>query len=193
MSRFQVVAAFIAVFAVAGLSLPAVSAAPAGVAWRQDLRQATSDVGRSGRPLLLFFGSPSCGPCHRMLRETFANAEVAGAVNQRFVPVLINADADPALTSQLGVDAYPTIVIADKSKIVGRVTGFQTSAELTRALAAWGPPPAVRAVVRERTGEQPFLRSRPPISAAPVFHNPFVRSDIFVPENPAVPNDSDSR
>lgn len=165
-------------------------AAPAGVAWRTDLRQAMAEVARDHQPLLLFFESPSCGPCRRMLQETFADAKVAAAVNGGFVPVLVDGNQQPGLTAQLGVEAFPTIVVLRDGKVVQRLVGFRTTAELNPVLAAARPRAALRATIAATPAAaarspEPSLRTeaarpwyrpgeRLPIPSGPGFRNPFI-------------------
>lgn len=165
-----------------------VQAANGPIAWRTDLGQATAEVARSRQPLLLFFESRSCGPCRRMLLETFADASVAMAVNNGFVPVLVEGDRQPALTARLGVDAFPTVMVVRGDRVEQRLVGFRSPAELQPTLALGTAAAAARGgassllrryapSVRTRAPQpQPPPGGRPPIPTGPGFHNPFAQA-----------------
>jgi thiol-disulfide isomerase/thioredoxin len=125
----------------AGLLTIFTSRAQAGpIAWHKDLQAAMRESARQQKPVLVSVGARWCGPCRKMHAETFPNAAFAALVNSQFIPVLIDADEQPAVIQKLGVDSFPTVlVISSANKIVGRFTGFHTASQLQSRLAAFKP------------------------------------------------------
>jgi thiol-disulfide isomerase/thioredoxin len=118
------------------------AAQAAGVAWHGNLQEAAQQAAAQHKPLLVMVKARWCGPCHKMLEQTFPNPAVAARINSQFVPVLLDADEHAAVVQSLGVEAMPTVlVIAPDRKVTGRLTGFQSAAQLDAQLAALAPPP----------------------------------------------------
>jgi thiol-disulfide isomerase/thioredoxin len=128
---------------VAAIAVFGASRAQAGpIAWRRDLRRACREAAQCRRPLLVVVGARWCGPCRKMHAETFPNPAVVARVNSQFVPVLLDADAQTNDVKQLGVEAFPTVlVVSPEQKIIGRLTGFQSAAQLNARLASYLPAP----------------------------------------------------
>ncbi len=73
-----------------------------------------------------------CGPCKQMSRTTFADSTVIRFFNENFINAKMDMEAGdgPALGSQYGVQAYPTLLFADPNgKIVHRAVGFHDAKE----------------------------------------------------------------
>lgn len=143
------------------------AAQAAGVAWHGNLREAAQQAAAQHKPLLVMVKARWCGPCHKMLQQTFPNPAVAARINSHFVPVLLDADEHAATVQALGIEAMPTVlVISPERKVTGRFTGFQSAAQFDAHLAALTPapqrrfaPPPFRGWGSPATG--PSLASRP--------------------------------
>jgi thiol:disulfide interchange protein len=60
--------------------------------------QAPAIARRSGRPLFVHLYAPGCKGCETLDQTTYMDRDVADVLNERFVPVLLNARRDnPAL------------------------------------------------------------------------------------------------
>lgn len=122
----------------------------AGINWHKDLASADREATSRNKPLLVMVDAPWCGYCRKMLAQTFPNPAVATRINAQFIPVLVNADEQPALVQSLKIEAMPTIlVVAPGRRIMARFTGFQTAAQLDARLAplaAASPPPRIQAL-----------------------------------------------
>jgi thioredoxin-related protein len=100
--------------ALAGLVLLAVlnaAAAAAGtgvVAWRS-LDAALTEAEAVGKPVMIHFTAEWCGWCKKMKREVYAQGDVAAALNEEFVPAMVDTDRRPDLKARYGVRGLPTI------------------------------------------------------------------------------------
>lgn len=112
----------------------------AQIAWRKDFAGAAREAQRLRKPLLVVVGARWCGYCQQMQQQTFPNAAVSQRVNGQFIPVLIDADEQPAVVEQLNVSALPTVlVMSPERKVLNRSSGFQSATDLNTQLAAFQP------------------------------------------------------
>jgi thioredoxin-like negative regulator of GroEL len=115
------------------------------VNWRSDYKKAREEAERTGRPLFIDVGSDNCYWCKQLDTRTFTDAEVITLLNQRFIPLRINADHDPYYIKALRVQSYPTMVVAESAgKILRYQEGFVEADALKellgKVLAAVGVP-----------------------------------------------------
>jgi thioredoxin-like negative regulator of GroEL len=110
------------------------------VTWRHDYASARKEATETGKPLLMDFGTEACVWCRKLDATTFRDPRIAKLLNERFVPVKIDANREMRLTQALAIDSYPTIVLASsEGKILGRHVGYAEIQELN-ALLAKAPP-----------------------------------------------------
>jgi thiol:disulfide interchange protein len=98
----------------------------------------------TGTPLLYEFSAEWCGPCQRMQREVFSDAEAAEEINRSYVPVRLvdrqreegrNPPDVAALQERYRVEAFPTLVIVPTDGSSPTVVeGYPGKAALTRQL-----------------------------------------------------------
>lgn len=117
------------------------------VRWRHDLAAARKEAAETGKSLLLDFGTESCGWCRKMDATTMRDPAVVKALNERFIPVKLDGNREERLTSALGIEAFPTLVLASPDgKVLDRHTGYADSSRLmgilAKAPAAAKPAPA---------------------------------------------------
>ena len=110
------------------------------IRWRKDYAAARKEAATTGKPMLLDFGTEGCIWCRKQDASTFRDRGVVELINDRFIPVKIDADHDPRLTQSAGVQAFPSIVLAmADGKIVERHEGF---ADTTKMMAMLRHVPA---------------------------------------------------
>ena len=157
---FRGVLASLMVFSVLAAGLNA--APPAGIAWQKDVQTAVRESARQRKPMLVLVDARWCGACQRMLNQTFPNPAVAARISDQFIPVRVDADEQPRLLQSLKVDAMPTLlVISPERRILSRMTGFQSAAQLDARLAVFKP---AKPVVPPR----PFDPPKPQLDVRPV-------------------------
>ncbi len=115
------------------------------VMWRYDYNAARREAQEKNLPLVLEFTTESCFWCRRLEDTTFRDPAVMGVMNERFVPLKVDARASALLTEALHIQSFPTVVLAaPDGKIIGTVEGYVEAGRfqehLQRALVAAGNP-----------------------------------------------------
>jgi thioredoxin-like negative regulator of GroEL len=119
------------------------------VQWRYDYNAARREALETGRPLLLDFGTANCFWCRKLDATTFRDPGVVAALNERFIPLKVDAGRDGPLANALGVQAFPTLVFAaPDGRLLGSHPGFVDVAPLhemlVRVLGTVGNPARTR-------------------------------------------------
>jgi thioredoxin-related protein len=111
------------------------SAVAEEVNWRTDYAQARKESEEKNRPLLLDFGTEACFWCKRLDATTFKDPAVVEMLNQRLIPIKIDANKESQLAQSLQISSYPTVIIgAPDGKILGTVIGYKEPAEFASIL-----------------------------------------------------------
>jgi thioredoxin-like negative regulator of GroEL len=112
------------------------SLAPAQeIVWRTDYRKARQEAAEKNLPLLLDVGTEQCYWCKQLDQRTFHDSAVITLLNERFIPLRVNAEASPELAQALRIQSYPTIVFANaEGKILGYQEGFVEGPRLKELL-----------------------------------------------------------
>jgi thiol:disulfide interchange protein DsbD len=106
----------VALFAAIGLQLGWFGAARRpGIHWLHDEQAAVAQAKASGKGLFIDFYADWCGICQKLERTTFSDPEVQRQVEERFVPLKVDAtNATPdveRLTTKYGVPGLPTVLM----------------------------------------------------------------------------------
>jgi thioredoxin-like negative regulator of GroEL len=95
------------------------SAAPAlaqEVEWRADYPTALREAKEKNRPLMIDFGTENCFWCKKLDALVFHEPAVAGLINERFIPLRVDAEREPRLAADLHIESYPTVVLASADR-----------------------------------------------------------------------------
>jgi thioredoxin-like negative regulator of GroEL len=127
------------------LSWPGLAAAQETVQWRNDYNTARKEAEKKGLPLVIDFGTENCYWCKRLDEDTFRDPAVVKMMNEKFIPLKIDANQEPQLAKLLNIARYPTVILAGPDgKILGTLEGFQDATrfygDMQRALAAVSNP-----------------------------------------------------
>jgi thiol:disulfide interchange protein len=127
---------------------------PEVVAWVADLDAAKAESRKTGRSIFAYFTAEWCPPCQEMKSTTFASDEVKRAL-EAYVPVKIDADRHPELTTNYGVSGFPTFLILDASGAIrdGR-DGLHTPSQMTAWLTGRPLPPPTQPASQPTTQPQ---------------------------------------
>jgi thioredoxin-related protein len=92
------------------------------VAWRNDYNRARQEAVEKGLPLIVDIGTENCYWCKQLDQRTFRDPALAAYLNERTIPLRVDAQRLPALAEALNIQSYPTIVFAGPD---GRILGVQ--------------------------------------------------------------------
>jgi thioredoxin-related protein/TolA-binding protein len=111
--------------AAAGVLFGARSVCAEEVEWRTDYRKARQEAAEKDRPLVVDVGTEQCYWCKQLDQRTFQDPSIITLMNERFIPLRVNAQLTPELAQALRIQSYPTIVFANaEGKILGYQEGF---------------------------------------------------------------------
>jgi thioredoxin-related protein len=85
------------------------------IPWIEDLEEAKRTAKRSGKPILLFFHYKYCTGCINTFNRVLNRDEVAEAIKEGFVPVLLETLERPHEVEAYNVEWTPTFIVADES------------------------------------------------------------------------------
>lgn len=124
-------------FCLAVLSLgDAGSASAQEVSWRHDYAAARKEANESGRPILMDIGTETCGACRRLDATTFRDPKLVKHLNEKFIPLKVDANREERLVQSLGIECYPTLVLASpEGKVLGRQVGYADVGQIMVLLA----------------------------------------------------------
>lgn len=87
----------------------------------------------AGKPVLVDFWAPWCGPCKMIAPELEA---LAPEYADKAAIIKVNVDDFPAVAQRYKVMGIPTLLIFKEGKEVSRLVGFRPKKELAAALDA---------------------------------------------------------
>ncbi|WPU98647.1 thioredoxin domain-containing protein [Mucilaginibacter sp. cycad4] len=99
--------------------------------WNEALKQAA----RQNKYIFVDAYASWCGPCKMLKATTFKNNKVADFYNDNFVNVAIDMEKGqgPALATEWGLQAYPTMIIfTSKGKPVSGTVGYIRANDLIK-------------------------------------------------------------
>ena len=97
----------------AAISTQAATGAKPAITWGDAVDEALAQSAETGKPVLIHFWTDDCAPCVKQERLIFSDPEVVKAVENRFIPVKVNAKELPDVASKYDVHRVPTDVVVD--------------------------------------------------------------------------------
>ena len=91
------------------------------IQWREWSDEAFEQAEKEDKLILLDLTAPWCHWCHMMDRTTYSNHEVIRMVNERFIPMRVDADKRPDIQSRYLLGGWPTtaFLIPDGRTLTG--------------------------------------------------------------------------
>lgn len=104
------------------------AAAAQEIMWRQDYNAARREAVETSRPLILDFSTENCFWCNKLDASTFREPNIITVINDRFIPIKVDAQKNTYLTEFMRIQSFPTIVLAaPDGKILGTIEGYLES------------------------------------------------------------------
>lgn len=141
----------------------------APIAWRTDLMSGRQEAIRTGRNMLVHFWATWCGPCQRLESTVFKQPAVASTLQQKFIPVKLNADDFPQIARAYGVEVLPTdVILAPDGTVLSRFASPQNPSAYLAQLSPFGsgsrPTDGVVAGTGDRRAQQAQYAPTVPIA-----------------------------
>ena len=159
MQRFLCLVALLACAAAHAATAPAAQL----VSWHSWSNEVFETARAQQRFVLLDLEALWCHWCHVMDETTYRDEKVAQLIAQRYLPVRVDQDADPALAARYQDYGWPATIVlaADGSEIVKR-RGYLAPEAMASLLAAIikdpSPGPSVIAAEPVQSARAPLLR-----------------------------------
>src|SRR3989442_890758 len=86
------------------------------IRWRTDYAAAVKEAHDRNLPLMVDIGTVNCYWCKKLDDSTLRDPRIIAVLNERFVPLKLDGEKEPALVQHLGIVSYPTMVLAAPDK-----------------------------------------------------------------------------
>ena len=151
------------------LTLATFAAANDAIQWAPNLQAAVETAARNNQLVLIHFWTPTCPPCRALERNVFSRADVAEAIHRDYVPVKVNAEANPEIADRYKVDRWPMDVIVtpagykvhsmvspqDPNEYMGTIGKLAADRRPGATLANNAPRPEAEALAQRQFQEPP--------------------------------------
>lgn len=90
-----------------------------------------SEIIEAGKPAVVDFWAPWCGPCKAIGPVV---AELAGTYGEQVKFAKCNVDDNPVTPGKFGIKAIPTLIFFKDGKVADQITGMVAKSRLEEAI-----------------------------------------------------------
>ena len=90
----------------------------------------------SKKPLLVMATASWCAPCQQLKRGALLDSELVGLIEEKTLPVYLDVDKNQSAAGELSVTTIPTLYLIRDGKVVSKIGGVQSAADLKSWLSA---------------------------------------------------------
>ncbi len=123
------------------------STASGKVEWLNWEKSAFTKAQDDNKLVFLYLTAPWCGSCAEMEHQSFGNDKVAGLIQNEFVPIRVDGDRFPSVSSRYSLGGFPSCVILSPDlKVIGGTMRAETDSLaifLERISDTWKHTPAI--------------------------------------------------
>ncbi|GAB7092926.1 DUF255 domain-containing protein [Halolamina litorea] len=95
------------------------------VEWRQWGQDAFDEARERSVPVLLSLSTTWCVDCHEMDATTYADPNIAANLNDRYVPVRVDADREPRIRERYAAGGFPsTVFLTPDGEVISTATAL---------------------------------------------------------------------
>ena len=99
----------------------------AGIRW-YGYDEGIARAKKENKKVFLYFWADWCGYCEKMEKETLAKPDVISFLNDKFIPIKVNSDAEQRLAAQYFVRGLPTTWFLGKNgEKISNLPGYVSS------------------------------------------------------------------
>ena len=107
------------------------------IQWRKYDAETLAMSKRDNKPMFAFFTADWCGPCHSMKNGALKETSVVDAIENGFIPVMLNAEQSAELFTSFGITTIPAIIVVKPDLTYSsKFTGMQNTAQILKILEA---------------------------------------------------------
>lgn len=112
-------------------------AEPKEIEWMNSVEDALKKSKETGKPVFVDIFADWCGWCHRLENEVFPHEKISSLLENKFVPLRVDSDANPSFSNKYGVTGLPTLLVlrADGTALK-KISGYQPVDELHQILTS---------------------------------------------------------
>lgn len=104
------------------------------IQWLQWGREAFERAAREDKPILLSIGATWCQWCRVMEETTYADDEIASAINQHYIPIYVDNDRRPDVNDRYNMGGWPsTAFLTPRGELIAGAT-YIPPADMKRVL-----------------------------------------------------------
>ena len=90
-----------------------------------DLDQSLKDAKLENKTIMIIFDQSSCVYCDMLKENTLTDSKVQEAINEKYIPALVDINKNPMIASNYNVYGTPTVVfVSGDEEFVYQIDGY---------------------------------------------------------------------